>query len=147
MPSCVPRIRRRGGRGSTYVESALVLSVVIFTLIGIVDIGQVLVLHQGLVERVRVGARWGVVNTFDETKIKNVVVYNASQPAEGATPLLNLTTDLVSATQYAADTPEWRIAVRIDNYPFHFFSPLIVGDYTAKPIVMDMSGEGMGAIN
>ncbi len=54
---------------------------------------------------------------------------------------------MVSATQYSTNTPEWRIIVQIKDYPFHFFTPLIAGNYTARPIFVDVSGEGMGAIN
>ena len=147
MPSSIHSLRARGRRGSYFVEAALVITVGLFTLIGIVDVGQVLVLHQGLVERARAGARWGVVNSFDATKIKNVVLYNTATPALDAKPLLGLTVDMVSANQYSASTPEWRIIVQISNYPFRFFSPWLKGVYTARPITVDMSGESLGAIS
>jgi len=114
---------------------------------GIVDLAQVLVVHQALVERVRAGARWATVNSFDATKIRNVVMYNTSSPPPGATPLFGLTASQVSATQYDANTPEYRIIVQIQGYPFHFFSPWIAGAYTARPISVDVSGESMGALN
>ena len=147
MPSTIGSLRTRARRGSYFVEAALVITVGLFTLIGIVDVGQVLVLHQGIVERVRAGCRWGVVNTFDQTKIKNVVLYNTPNPPNGAKPLLGLTADVVSANQYAANTPEWRIIVQVSNYQFRFFSPWLKGLYTARPIMVDMSGESLGAIN
>jgi len=134
-------IRRPRRKGSTFVEGALVLSVVIFTLIGIADLGQVLVLHQGLVERVRAGARWAVVNPFDSTQIKNVVVYNNPAPANDASALLMLNPTMVSATLHNPETPEARVAVQITNYPFHFFSPLIAGRYRARPISASMPVE------
>ena len=68
---------RRGRKGSALVEGALVLGLMAFTLIGLVDIGTILVLHQGLTERVRAGARYGVVRPYDATKITNVVLYKA----------------------------------------------------------------------
>ena len=68
----------RTRRGNTFVEGALVLTIVLFTLIGIVDFGTVLLTQQALVERVRAGARYAVVNTFNETNIKNVVLYNSA---------------------------------------------------------------------
>ncbi len=145
MTSWIGAIPPRARRGSGSIEAALVMALFVFTLMGIIDVGQVLVLHQGLVERARAGARWGVVNNFDATAITNVVLYNTPTPAPGSQPLLNLTASMVTATQHAANTPEWRIQVRIDNYPFRFFSPPIAGLYTARPIVVDMSGEGFGA--
>jgi hypothetical protein len=131
--------------GSMYVEGALVLGMVVFTLIGIVDVGQVLVLHQGLTERVRAGARWAVVNPYSVTNIKNVVLYNTPTPADGSRALLGLTASMVSVTQANAGTPEARIVVRVVNYPFRFFNPLVKGLYAAKPISVSMPMEGMGA--
>lgn len=145
MRGRIASARTRSRRGSTFVEGALVLTVAIFTLIGIVDVGQVLVLHQGLVERVRAGARYGVVNSYDADKIRNVVVYNAPAPAEGAKPLMNLATSMVTTTLANPGTPEARIEVRIVNYPFRFFTPLVRGLYSARPIVISMPAEGLGA--
>ena len=147
MPSTIRSFRTHTRRGSYFVEAALVMTVGLFTLIGIVDVGQVLVLHQGLVERARAGCRWAVVNQFDEDKVKNVVLYNTSDPPEKAKPLLGLKEDMVRVDQYSADTPEWRIIVRIRNYPFRFFSPWLKGVYTARPITIGMAGESLGAIN
>jgi hypothetical protein len=147
MMSRLSAYRRKNRRGSAFVEGALVLTVVIFTLLGIVDLGQVLIVQQALVERVRQGARWAVVNPFDATKIANVVMYNTPSPSGSAQPLFGLTTSMVSASQYAANTPEWRIIVQIHDYPFHFFSPWLKGDYTARPIMVDVSGESQGATN
>jgi len=138
-------LRGKSRRGNAFVEGALVLTVVIFVLIGIVDVGQVLVLHQGLVERVRAGARWGVVNSFNVTKIKNVVVYADPDPGGTPKPLLRLAPSMVTATLAGAGTPEARITVTITNYPFRFFTPWIAKAYTARPIRVSMPAEGLGA--
>lgn len=139
-----PFVTRCKRRGSSLVEGALTATLLIFTLIGIVDISTVLVLHQGLVERVRAGARYGVVRPFSTTKISNVVLYNAEEPGPGARPLLNLTPDLVSVNLYNQNTPEARIEVRITSYPFHLFTPFITGNYLARPIVCSMPLEDQG---
>jgi len=145
----MPGIFRRSGfrrrRGGALVEGALVLTLVIFTLIAIVDVGQVLVLHQGLVERVRSGARYAVVNVWDEQKIRNVVVYGTASPSMKSEPLLKLKPSMVVASRFNENTPEERILVGINNYPFRFFTPMIAGAYTAKPILISMSAESMGA--
>ncbi len=130
-----PSARRRSRQGSMFVEAGLILGAVLFTLIGILDLGQVLVFHQGLAERVRTGARWAAVNPYDPTQIKNVVVYNNPVPPAGAKPLLPyLSTDLVTTSFLDPDSPEARITVVVSNYPFRFFTPLIAGAFKAKPI-------------
>jgi hypothetical protein len=127
------------------VEAGLVLTLIVMTFIGIVDVGQVIMLHQALTERVRAGARWAVVNTFDAQQVENVVLYNTSTPADGATPLLLLTPAMVTVERFNVDTPADRIEVRITNYPFRFFTPWIAGAVSARPIVAVLPAEGMGA--
>jgi hypothetical protein len=138
-------LRRHALRGSAFVEGALILTIVLFTLIGIIDVGQVLLTHQALVERLRAGARWGVVNTYSETNIRNVVIYNTPNPVEGAKPLLGLSSEMIQVSQVNSGTPEARIEVRIVNYPFRFFTPLIKGVYTAQRLRISIPVEGQGA--
>ena len=142
MPRSINTSNRRPERGSSILEGALVLSVLLFTLIGIVDVGQVLLLHQGLTERVRAGARWAVVNSGDEAGIQNVVLYNTPLPDPGARPLLGLTPDMVTVTRSGEGTAEDRLEVRLRHYPFRFFNPLVQGLYTARPIFVAMPMEG-----
>ena len=134
----------RTRRGSAFVEGALVLTIVLFTLIGIIDFGQILITQQALVERVRAGARYAVVNSFNETKIKNVVLYNSA--TAGTKSILGLTTDMVVVNLLSANTPEARIEIRIVNYPFRFFTPLVRGLYsTNNRIRVSIPVEGQGA--
>ena len=149
-------------RGSTFVEAALVIMIVLVTLIGIVDVGQVLVLHQGLVERVRAGARYAVVNasvnkdtgaiSLNETRVKNVIRFNDPNPSGGGSPLLNLNDEsLIQIRAFGGNTPEARIEVSIINYPIHFFTPGlkgngIKGDYYARPITAVMPLEDPGGV-
>ena len=111
-------------RGQAMIESALILMIFVPVLLGIADFGQVLYLHTSLTERARAAARYGAAHTYtDGTAIKNVAVYNDSNPAAGTAPLLpNLTTDLVTATLDDAGTDSARITVTITSYPFNFIS-------------------------
>jgi hypothetical protein len=126
------------------VEGALVLLTVLFTLLGIVDTGQVLVLHQGLVERVRAGARYGAVNTYDPERIRNVVLYNTASPEEGSRPLLGLTAEMVRVDLRDEGTAEARIEIQVVDYPFRFLTPLIQGVYKTNRIRVSIPAEGMG---
>jgi hypothetical protein len=136
-------LRFRHRRGSALVEGALVLTIVIFTLIGILDVGQVLITHQALVERVRAGARWAVVHTYDANRIRNVVLYN--NPDGGSASMLGLTAEMVQVSLRNNGTPEAHIEIRIVNYPFRFLTPLIKGLYRTNRIRISMPAEGMGA--
>ena len=133
--------RRR--RGNAVVETALVLTVALVTFIGLIDIGSVLFRMQGLVERARAGARYGIVNTFDATQIQNVVVYG--NPDGAGSPLLGLTTGLVQVTQPDLGDGTVKIQVVITGYQFQFFTPLIAGVKTLPDIEVSLTAESQGA--
>ena len=126
------------------VESALVLLVVLAMLIGVLDFGQVVFIHQALSERVRNAARWGAINYNDPLGATNMVLYGQptvpTDPSrEGGTasnPYLGLNPSMVNVTRPAVDqgTNDDRVIVSIVNYPFHFFSPWIAGIYNARTI-------------
>ena len=130
--------RQRRRRGSALLETSLALSLFLYFAIGVLDIGQVLVMHQGLVERVRVGARYGSMNPNDTTKITNVVLYNTTTPGASSKPLLNLDPSWVNVQLYDATSSAARIEVSVRNYRFRFFTPLIHGQFLARPIVCTM---------
>ncbi len=130
-------------RGSSLVEVSLILTVALTTFIGIIDIASVLFRLQGLVERARAGARYGVVNTFNQTNIKNVVVYGNS--AGTGSPVLGLTTSMVSATKTDLTDGNSKIQVVISGYQFQFFTPFIAGQKALPRIEVDLTSESLGA--
>ncbi len=92
-----PRNRRRGW---TLVESALIFSTFLFMIIGVLDFGQFLYLHQAITERARAAARFGALQPFNSnttpTQIQNMVIYNSpiaplvptGDPTFGLTPAM-----------------------------------------------------------
>jgi hypothetical protein len=127
------------------VETALILAAALITFIGIIDVGSVLFRLQGLVERARAGARYAVVNSFDATKIKNVVVYGNS--AGTGNPLLGLQPGFVTANLIDLGDGNEKIQVIISGYTFNFFTPYIAGSKTFPPIEADLTTESLGAAN
>ena len=140
MPRCFPTKNRRS-RGKAIVEGSLALTLFAFSFLGVVDVGQVMVLHQGLAERARAGARWAVVNPYNSDAIKNVVIYGTPTPGNSTGRMFYLTTNVVNTQLLETGTPEARVVVSIQGYPFNFFSPLIAGRRMAKPIVVSMPVE------
>ncbi len=138
-------MNRRRRRGSSLTEGALVLAVLMVSLIGIIDVGQALVVQQGLAERARAGARYAVVNPQEAggpQRVRNMVVYNTPTPAPDAAPLLRLAPDMVSVRLADPGTPEARIEVSIDDYPFQFYTPGIAGIYRSRAIRVSLPAEG-----
>ena len=118
---------RNSQRGSLMVESALVLLVVVVVLIGTMDVARLLFVQQSLTERVRGAARYGAVNTYNQTAVENMVLYNqATIPATGS-PLFQLNRSMVAVSRQDAGTPEDRVVVTVSNFPVEFITPFVAG--------------------
>ncbi len=77
--------RTQRERGSALVEGALICTMFFYMLLGAMDFGQFLYIHQTLTERARAGVRYGIVNNpTDSTSIQNVVLYG--QASGGVRP-------------------------------------------------------------
>jgi len=129
----------RSERGNTIIESAFIFGVFLFMLIGVMDFGQYLYIHQNLVERARNAARWGAMRQYDITlhdQIQNMVLYN--QPAAGSQPLFNLTSSMVDVRNVCDNNPEspsYEVRVTITGYPFQMLSPYVAGAKVGRDIV------------
>ena len=123
-------------RGQAIVEGALVTLVLAAVLIGVFDLGLVLFIHQTFATRVRSAVRYGVVIPYDETVIKNMVLYG--QPTAGATGAFGLTAAMVSVVRTGVGTNDERIVVTISGYPYRFFSPWIGGAFNGRSIMASL---------
>jgi hypothetical protein len=124
MSSRTQRNNRR--RGQALIETSLVLLLCMAVMVGILDVGRVLFIHQFLTERVRLAARYASVNTYDATKVRNIVLYGKATPADGAKPYMNLKASNVVVTRSGAGTADDRVSVRITGYPFAFFTEALL---------------------
>ena len=137
--------RRSSRRGSTLVELTLVLMMIIWILVGTLDIAQVVYFQHSLAFRAKRAVRWASTVPYDETQIRNMVIYD--NPAGGSSPaLLNLDSinngsSIVGVQLLDAGTTSARVQVRIDGYPFRFFTPGIANAYTAKPVIATYTHE------
>jgi hypothetical protein len=136
-------MKRRAARGSTLVEGAVVLLVFMVVFVGILDMGQVMFLHGVLSDRVRTGARYAVVHTYNVANIQNVVAYNSSTP--GASGLFGITPSMVQVNHYDVGLPTERVQVSISTYTMHFLSPWLAATFTPGPFTAVMPMESAGA--
>jgi len=106
-------MKRRGERGQSLVESALVLAAFLGLVLGIVDVGQLLFERQTLAERVHQASRWGAIHRYDPQAIRNVVLYGTAQPSEGAAPVFGLSGSSVQVADPGCPGPDCRVTVSI----------------------------------
>jgi hypothetical protein len=132
-------------RGSTLVESSIVMLLFLTILIGVLDAAQLLFFHQFLADRVRSGVRYAAVHNYSQTAIRNVVVYNTPSPTVGASGLFGLRPEMVEVGRYGMGSTADRVQVRIQGYGLRFLTPWLAGTFTAGPFCAVMPVESGGA--
>ena len=137
---------RDGRRGNAMLEAALTLPVLLYSLFGILDVGVLLMRQQGFVERLRAAARFAVVEDYDATRIRNVVLYNDPDPvAPTGNGLLGLRPEMISvAIEDVGHEAAERITIEIEDYPVFLFTPGLAGTVTARPLRQSITRESFG---
>jgi Flp pilus assembly protein TadG len=135
-PCQVSATRRRHQRGNAVLEGALVMSVFVFMFLGIADFAQITFLQQSIAERARFAARSAISGGYDDTAIKNLLVYN--QPtvpdSQAVTGLFGLSPSNVTVQRLDDDSTEQRIYITVTNYRFTSISPLLGRTYSNIPV-------------
>jgi Flp pilus assembly protein TadG len=134
------RIERQ--RGSVIVETALISLIFFCMLIGILDFGQFLYIHNTLTERAREAVRWASVNDpTNTTSIQNMVLYGVTSggsvptsPATTDSGIFNVLRSNVSVSTTGAATQDYKVTVRIHDYAYQIYSPYIAGSYNGPNI-------------
>jgi Flp pilus assembly protein TadG len=142
------RTRRQSGkqRGQSFVESTVVLLIFFTLLFAVIDVGQILVTHQAMVERVRTAVRWGVIqwgtvransSVANEAEaeqnirqgVTNMILYGQPEAPRVADPgylgleSSNIQVRLKPASNDPAVNDDALLSVGIVNYPYHFITP------------------------
>lgn len=103
-------------------------------LIGSLDFGQFLFIHQLLTERARSAVRYGVTTSpIDTVGVQNMVLYGQTT-GEGS-GAFGLTPAMVEVSVTGANTDDYRLTVKVTNFPYAVFSPYIAGTYYGPDIV------------
>jgi len=84
-----------------------------------------LFVQQSITEKVRVAARYGAVNPYNQAAIENMVLYSQSTVPATGDPAFNLTRSMVTVVRSDAGTPDDRISVTVSNYHFEFITPMV----------------------
>ncbi|MEZ5392205.1 MAG: hypothetical protein R2724_04860 [Bryobacterales bacterium] len=111
------------------------------------DIGVLLIRQQGFVERLRAASRFAVVEEYDASRIRNIVLYNEPDPVNpSGNGLLGLKPEMISVSlDGVGDEAAERITIKIENYPLFLFTPGLAGSYTARPVMQSITRESLGA--
>jgi len=124
--------RRHGQRGATLPESAIVLTLLLMLLFGIVDFGRALYTYTFVDHLARQGVRWAIVRGSLCSGLDHCPAQSGStdvQPyvqslSEGATDASQITANLNFPSSCNSTGCVARVTV---TYPFKFLLPFVAG--------------------
>ena len=127
------------------LETAVIFTSFFALLVGIIDVGQVLFVHQTVSERARAAARWGASRPLDTSTrvgMENIVLYNSSEAPKDGAGSFGMTRSNVLIDQIpASGALPPRVTVHVHNYGFQFLAPYLAGRWTGRDISVSMSSE------
>ena len=141
------RTGKSGERGATIVEFAIVATVFLTAMFGVIEFGRALWVHNALADATRRGARYASLNASASVdSVKNVVVYG--DPAGGTEPLVaNLSKTNVDVTYSANfEVSNGTVSVSISNYRFPLILPLLVTSIPMPSNTTTLTGESAGRL-
>ena len=129
------------------VETALVFTTLLGMVLFILDMGRMLLWQQFFMERAREGARYAVVNNWDQTALRNFVCYNNTTAPDGNPPgFLGLLPSQVTLTKLAdSGANDARYQVSIQGVTLFMWIPGIAGQYTMPKVIATMPVGSAGA--
>ena len=121
--------RSRTKRGGALLEAGLIFVLGISLMIGLFDVGQMMFIHQTVIERTREAARWATVNPFDSTKVTNMVLYGSPTAGTAGTELFNMSASKVSVSHTGSGSMSDNISLTVSGYTYLLFSATIVNAF------------------
>jgi Flp pilus assembly protein TadG len=144
------KLNNKNERGAALVEFAIVATVFISVMFGVLEFGRLFWTHNALRDAARRGVRYAAVRRNDSSGIlavKNVVVYG--DPAGGTQPIVSgLSTSNVQIDyqNYNGLQLSSRASVQINNFQFQFSVPLLGGTMTLPAYRTSLPGESAGYV-
>jgi Flp pilus assembly protein TadG len=140
-------------RGAALMEFAIVASVFLTVLFGVLEFGRLFWTHNALRDAARRGVRYATIRKNDTAGInavKNMVVYGDpnANPATATPVVSGLTTANVDVQyqNYNGVLLSSRATVSINNYQFQFAVPLVGGTLDMPAYRTSLPGESAGFV-
>jgi hypothetical protein len=125
--------RARNRAGQSLVETALILAAFMGLLLGITGVGQLIFVRQTLADRASQAARWGAVNNYDPTAIRDIIRFGTATPQQGQAPFFGLAAAAVEVSNPGCPGIGCRVSVAIPEQGIRRVEPM-EDSATAAPI-------------
>jgi Flp pilus assembly protein TadG len=140
-------------RGAALVEFAIVATVFLSVVFGVIEFGRLFWTHNALRDAARKGVRYATVRDNDAdgiTAVKKMVVYgDPNADVATAKPIvsgLTMADVTVTYSNYQGIQLSSKATVSITNFKFQFAVPLIGGQITLPPYQTSLPGESAGHV-
>jgi len=110
-------------RGQSLVETTLVLVAFMGLLVGVIDVGQTLVIRETLADRVQAAVRWGVIHAYDPGAIRNLVLFGTAAPGAGDAPIFGLKAADIVVRNLECPGPDCRVSVAVASHGVEISAP------------------------
>jgi hypothetical protein len=135
-------VRRRAicQRGQSLVETALILAAFMALLLGMTGVGELIFVRQTLADRASQAARWGAVNNYNPTAIRDMVRFGTATPEQGQTPFFGLPAAAVEVSNPGCPGVGCRVSVAIPGHGIRSVEPM-EDSVPAAPIVAPVASK------
>ncbi len=147
------KANRRRERGAALVELAIVASIFLTALFGVVEFGRLFWTHNALRDAARRGARYAAVrknDTAGQTAVKKMIVYgdpNANtSTAQPVVPGLTMANVALEYQNFSGLQLSSRVSVSITGMKFQFSVPLVGGKLNLPSYRTSSAGESAGYV-
>jgi Flp pilus assembly protein TadG len=147
------KTNRKNERGAALVEFAIVGTIFLTVVFGVLEFGRLLYTHNALRDAARRGVRYATVrknDTAGQTAVKNTVVYGDpnANPATATPVLSGLTTAnvVIEYQNYNGLELSSRATVSITGYQFRFNVPFFGGNINMPDYRTSLPGESVGYV-
>jgi Flp pilus assembly protein TadG len=124
--------RAREQAGQSLIETALILAAFMGLLLGMTGVGELIFVRQTLADRASQAARWGAVNNYDPTEIRDMVLFGTATPQRGQTPFFGIAAAAIEVSNPGCPGVQCRVSVAIPEQGIRSVEPM--EDPTAAPI-------------
>jgi hypothetical protein len=116
------RARRQGGQ--SLVETALILAAFMGLLLGMTGVGELIFVRQTLADRASQAARWGAVNNYNPTAIRDMVRFGTAAPEPGQPPFFGLAAAAIEVSNPGCPGVGCRVSVAIPEHGIRSVEPM-----------------------
>jgi Flp pilus assembly protein TadG len=118
------RLRARRQAGQSLVETALILAAFMGLLLGMTGVGELIFVRQTLADRASQAARWGALNNYNPTAIRDLVQFGTATPEQGQTPFFGLAAAAIEVSNPGCPGVECRVSVAIPEHGIRSVEPM-----------------------